>query len=320
MSRGKDPFERLVSAVEQAAGDDVRATTFVRGLVLGAVVGAAIAGSTLWQRRHPRPTRAIKAHDDEAGDGAAADIVPGELTTADSSLGPPQGKVGSLVCRGMRSAAGRLESLAYWVASDHFVELGEPGRLFHGGFGLLTIGNLRKPRFWAIRILELLGERELRTTMEGDGDGGLVEAWATKDPDGRIAIALWNGTIDQSKGDGDALLDRSVRLVNYCSGLCMPEIAAMGAFERLDMMLNDALYGILFRDINPVRTLVDQGFSPDANSWSRLRAADRLDELEPEGQASVGREGSLSLDFDLPMPSVSLVELLAEPSGANAPA
>ena len=28
-----------------------------------------------------------------------------------------------------------------------------------------------------------------------------------------------------------------IRLVNYCSGLCMPEIAVMGALERLDMML-----------------------------------------------------------------------------------
>jgi beta-lysine 5,6-aminomutase alpha subunit len=41
----------------------------------------------------------------------------------------------------------------------------------------------------------------------------------------------------------------------------MPEIAAMGALERLDVMLNDALYGILFRDINMQRTLVDQFFS-----------------------------------------------------------
>jgi beta-lysine 5,6-aminomutase alpha subunit len=29
----------------------------------------------------------------------------------------------------------------------------------------------------------------------------------------------------------------------------MPEIAAMGALERLDMMHNDVLYGIIFRDI-----------------------------------------------------------------------
>lgn len=56
-------------------------------------------------------------------------------------------------------------------------------------------------------------------------------------------------------------LGRYIRLCNYCSGLCMPEIAVMGALERLDVMLNDALYGILFRDINMQRTLIDQSFS-----------------------------------------------------------
>lgn len=61
-------------------------------------------------------------------------------------------------------------------------------------------------------------------------------------------------------------LGRYIRLVNYCSGLCMPEIAVMGAFERLDMMLNDALYGIIFRDINMIRTLVDQHFSRRINA------------------------------------------------------
>ena len=41
----------------------------------------------------------------------------------------------------------------------------------------------------------------------------------------------------------------------------MPEIAALGALERLDVMLNDAIYGILFRDINMQRTIVDQYMS-----------------------------------------------------------
>ncbi|MFA6091573.1 MAG: lysine 5,6-aminomutase subunit alpha [Elusimicrobiota bacterium] len=59
---------------------------------------------------------------------------------------------------------------------------------------------------------------------------------------------------------------RYIRLVNYCSGLCMPEIAAMGALERLDMMLNDSMYGILFRDINMYRTFVDQNFSRMINA------------------------------------------------------
>jgi beta-lysine 5,6-aminomutase alpha subunit len=63
---------------------------------------------------------------------------------------------------------------------------------------------------------------------------------------------------------------RYVRLVNYCSGLCMPEIAAMGAIERLDMMLNDSMYGILFRDINPERTFIDQYFSRIINGYAGI--------------------------------------------------
>lgn len=65
-------------------------------------------------------------------------------------------------------------------------------------------------------------------------------------------------------------IGRYIRLCNYCSGLCMPEIAAMGAMERLDMMLNDALYGILFRDINMQRTLVDQYFSRIINGYAGI--------------------------------------------------
>ena len=63
-------------------------------------------------------------------------------------------------------------------------------------------------------------------------------------------------------------LGRYIRVCNYCSGLCMPEIAAMGAFEGLDVMLNDALYGILFRDINMQRTLIDQSFSRAINAYA----------------------------------------------------
>ena len=63
-------------------------------------------------------------------------------------------------------------------------------------------------------------------------------------------------------------IGRYIRLCNYCSGLCMPEIAAMGALEGLDVMLNDALYGILFRDINMQRTMVDQFMSRVINGFA----------------------------------------------------
>jgi hypothetical protein len=48
------PLEALVRAVAGGSGSDdreQRASAFARGLALGALVGAAIAGSTIWQRR-----------------------------------------------------------------------------------------------------------------------------------------------------------------------------------------------------------------------------------------------------------------------------
>ncbi len=65
-------------------------------------------------------------------------------------------------------------------------------------------------------------------------------------------------------------LGRYIRVCNFSSGLCMPEIAAIGALERLDVLLNDAFYGILFRDINMQRTLIDQYFSRVIIGYSKI--------------------------------------------------
>jgi beta-lysine 5,6-aminomutase alpha subunit len=63
---------------------------------------------------------------------------------------------------------------------------------------------------------------------------------------------------------------RYVRLSSFCSGLCMPEIAVMGAMEGLDNLVNDCMYGILYRDLNPVRTMIDQRFSRMINGWAGI--------------------------------------------------
>jgi len=118
---------------------------------------------------------------------------------------------GVFLLRGMRSAAGRVDALAYWVASDHFEELGRPPRFLHGGFGLQTVGGLRKPRYHALSLLSRLGPVELPVTFSGDGGGSLIEAWASRDRD-RIAVLLWNLTLDQTKADGAPELTRTVHV------------------------------------------------------------------------------------------------------------
>jgi hypothetical protein len=58
---------RLGQAAEAVTGDDQRATTFARGLILGALVGAAIAGSTIWQRRRQAGPVLPPPSDEEPG-------------------------------------------------------------------------------------------------------------------------------------------------------------------------------------------------------------------------------------------------------------
>lgn len=67
--------------------------------------------------------------------------------------------------------------------------------------------------------------------------------------------------IRQALDEASLAQKRYIMQTNYSSGLCMSEIAWMAAVERLDMLLNDSMYGILFRDINMRRTFCDQYFS-----------------------------------------------------------
>jgi len=103
-----------------------------------------------------------------------------------------------------------------------------------------------------IAVIRSTGQSLLDYVPEGATREGYAGTYATQEN-----FRLMRAALD----DVSRELGRYVRLTNYASGLCMPEIATLAGLERLDMMLNDSMYGILFRDINPVRTFVDQRFS-----------------------------------------------------------
>ncbi|HEX5560406.1 MAG TPA: lysine 5,6-aminomutase subunit alpha [Nocardioidaceae bacterium] len=103
-----------------------------------------------------------------------------------------------------------------------------------------------------IAVIRSTGQSLLDYVPEGATREGYAGTYATQEN-----FRLMRAALDESSAE----LGRYVRLTNYASGLCMPEIATLAGLERLDMMLNDSMYGILFRDINPVRTFVDQRFS-----------------------------------------------------------
>lgn len=225
---------------------------------------------------------------------------------------------GTFTARGMLAAARTGASVACWVASDHFEELGRPPRLVHGGFGLLSVGGLAKPRFWALYALEQLGDEELGVTLEGDGAESLVQAWAGADLSGadlsgadpsdgepaRLAIAVWNGTLQQHDWERDREdLRRTVSI----------EAAA----------LPPGRYAVRHRRVDPqhshlARHATDLGVGdwPDERQWKALADLDVLAEL-PHEPVDVGPGGTVRLLLDLPTSALSLIELMPQPTGAT---
>lgn len=112
-----------------------------------------------------------------------------------------------------------------------------------------------------IAVIRSTAQSLLDYVPEGATTEGFAGTFATREN-----FRIMRETLDRTGEE----LGRYVMLCNYCSGLCMPEIAALGALERLDMMLNDAMYGIIFRDINPRRTLTDQFFSRRINGFAGI--------------------------------------------------
>ena len=107
----------------------------------------------------------------------------------------------------------------------------------------------------------------------------------------RVAMAAWNGTLDQTGPAEEGVLDRSVRV--EVSGL------HPGPHHRVDA-----------HHSNIVRTWEGLGRADwaDEAGWTRLRSADHLDELEPPRELRT--DGSVELAFDLPMPAISLIEFV----------
>lgn len=197
---------------------------------------------------------------------------------------------------GMASSMGRIEALSHWVASDHFEELGRPQKLSHGGFGLLTVGNLRKPRWWALALLERLGESQLEVSAVGDGAEGLVSALAARDDDG-VGILVWNSSLDQSRMPYDELLAREVTLT--VDGL------AEGGYTVRHWRVDEEHSNVFatWRALGGA----DRDW-PEGDEWVRLAAADGLAEMEPPRTLDVA-DGAVTVSFTLPQPGISFLEV-----------
>ncbi|QSB17224.1 xylan 1,4-beta-xylosidase [Natronosporangium hydrolyticum] len=75
-----------------------------------------------------------------------------------------------------------VDSFSYWTFCDVFEEIGVPTSIFHGGFGLLTHRQIKKPTYHLYAFLARMGEQILAR-----GEEHLV----TRDGAGRVTVLAW---------------------------------------------------------------------------------------------------------------------------------
>ncbi len=80
-----------------------------------------------------------------------------------------------------------VNGMSYWTFTDIFEEAGPPVKSFHGGFGLLTLQDIKKPTFYAYKFMNELGNTELTNTD--------FSSWVCKDSKGNIQVLFWNYTL-----------------------------------------------------------------------------------------------------------------------------
>ena len=74
-------------------------------------------------------------------------------------------------------------SYSYWTFGDVFEEQGVPARPFHGGFGLVANGLVKKPTYWTFRFFR---------DMQGEMLHRAKECLAIRTADGELRVMAWN--------------------------------------------------------------------------------------------------------------------------------
>jgi xylan 1,4-beta-xylosidase len=92
--------------------------------------------------------------------------------------------IGPWMANTIRACDGLVDLMSYWTFSDVFEEGGVARTPFHGGFGLMAVGDIPKASFNDFALLHELGTERL----SADSDTALV----TRRRDGTLVIAVWN--------------------------------------------------------------------------------------------------------------------------------
>ena len=153
----------------------------------------------------------------------------------------------------IRQCDGLTEMMSYWSFSDVFEEQGVVRQPFYGGYGLIAAGRIPKAAFNAFRLLHRLGRERIPAASE--------DALATRDAEGRLAVAVWNYTAPEEAGS-----PRAMRLA--ITGLTGPQQARITIVDSQHgsaLAVWEAMHRPAFPSLREQQQLRDAAVLPEAS-------------------------------------------------------
>jgi xylan 1,4-beta-xylosidase len=92
--------------------------------------------------------------------------------------------VGPALASTIRDCDGHVDMMSFWTFDDVFEEDGVVKEPFHGGFGLIAAGGIKKPSYYAFTVLHRLGRQRLANPA--------ANVLVTRRKDGTLVLAAWN--------------------------------------------------------------------------------------------------------------------------------
>ncbi|MBD3319824.1 MAG: hypothetical protein GF350_01880 [Chitinivibrionales bacterium] len=200
---------------------------------------------------------------------------------------------------------------------------------------------IKKTSILTYEMLSLLGDTHIRTTgydsppfptsnNKDDPDNtGRVEALATRDPDGRVAVLILNNReyYIESTPD-DAAIDLTFNNLPFSEAMLVRyqidehHSNAFRVWQKMGGPVDD-LSGEIYTHIwdkEYYETVVSmQGPEiPDAGQLAALRDSMELQTAVPPAEAAISG-GAFTMQFDLPCPGISLVILAPRPASGPGP-
>ncbi len=105
--------------------------------------------------------------------------------------------VGPALADDIRQCDGLVQMMSFWTFDDVFEETGVVQEPFHGGFGLIAAGGIKKPSYDAFALLHLLGHERIANAASN--------ILVTRREDGTLVLAAWNLVDPDQTGTGRSL-------------------------------------------------------------------------------------------------------------------